>query len=464
MRKALILFCCLPFMGNAQSNNIKLIDLYLNGEYQQSFNGNVLIAQHGKTIYQKAFGYRNIDLKLPLNNSSVFELASVSKQFTALSILQLKEQGKLKLTDSLRAYFPQLPYHNITIQNLLTHTSGLPDYLNQMIKKWDHKQIAFNNDVIDFLAINKPKLLFTPGSQYEYSNTGYVILASIIEKLTGESYNNYLKQQIFKPLGMDSSRVYNTRRSKQDTIANYAYGYVYNAAYKKYVLPDSLKKFDFVYWLDGITGDGTVNSTTRDLLKWNNALLSNKLINALDQKDMLSPHVLTDTITNAHYGYGIDILKDELGNFTTHSGSWPGYTSVLTHYETGDYTVIVLSNNESNAVGISQALCHILNGRAVVQPYRHQETNVDPAILDKYVGTYMFTLKIELVKRDGKLYRHLPGRSINSDVELKPESPTKFFYSNRADIQIEFELDKQGNVAHSYLINYGLKIEARKSE
>ncbi len=463
MYKYLILFLLsAPLICKAQHNT--KIDHYLNGEYQQGFNGNVLIAQHGKIIYQKAFGYRNLDLKLPLNNSSLFDLASVSKQFTALSILQLKEQGKLKLTDSLRAYFPQLPYHNITIQNLLTHTSGLPDYLNQMTKKWDHKQIAFNNDVLEFLASNKPKPLFPPGSQYEYSNTGYILLASIIDKLTGDSYANYLKQHIFKPLGMDSSRVYNTRRSKKDTIANYAYGYVYNAVSKTYVLPDSLKRFDFVYWLDGVTGDGTVNSTTGDLLKWDNALLSHKLLNAADQKDMLSPHVLTDTIAKGYYGYGIDILKDELGNFTSHNGSWPGYTSVLTHYETGDYTIIVLSNNESNAVGISKAIGYILNSRAVVQPYLHKKVTIDPTVLDKYIGKYLFTLEIELVKRDGKLYRHLPGRSINSDVELNPESPTKFFYSNRVDIQIEFELDKQGNVAHAYLINYGLKTEARKTQ
>ncbi|MEO8884518.1 MAG: serine hydrolase [Mucilaginibacter sp.] len=463
MYKILYLFLLLPICCLAQQGgNLSLISRYMQGEHLQGFNGNVLIAKNGKILYQKAFGYSDFSSKLPLNNSSIFELASVSKQFTAMGILQLKEKGKLKLTDSLRAFFPELPYQKITIYNLLTHTSGLPDYLSEMDTKWNHKKIAFNKDIIHFLASEKPALNFTPGSRYDYSNTGYVLLACIIEKLTGQTYNNYLDQNIFTPLGMHNSRVYNSRRSKHDIINNYAYGYVLDNKTNAYVLPDSLKQDDFVYWLDGVTGDGTVNSTTSDLLKWNNALLHHLLLNQIDQTDMLSPHTLTDTLTKRYYGYGVEIGQDELGDFITHDGSWPGYSTVLSQYKSGDYTIIALSNNQHNSVAVSRALAYILNNKPVIFPYRHKQIVLDAGLLDKYIGEYTFPIKLNIIKRDGKLYRHIPGRSATSDVELKPESTTKFFYGNNADIQIQFELNKQNQIEKVTLINYGLLVHGER--
>jgi len=464
MYKVLFLIMLAPVICYSQQKNSALIDKYMRGEYLQGFNGNVLIAKKGNIIYQKSFGYRDFLQKQPLNNSSIFELASISKQFTATGILLLKEKRKLKLTDSLRKYFPELPYHHITIYNLLTHTSGLPDYLNEMDSKWDHRKIAFNKDIINFLATEKPPLYFNPGSRYDYSNTGYVLLACIIEKLTRQSYNTYIKQNIFLPLHMYSSRVYNTRRSKSDKIPDYAYGYVYRNNTGTYVLPDSLKQDDFVYWLDGVTGDGTVNSTTSDLLKWNHALLHHSLLNRADQTDMLSPHTLTDTLPKRFYGYGIELGTDELGSFLTHDGSWPGYSTILTHYNIGDYTIVILSNNQYNTVSVSKALAYILNGRPIILPYWHKQVQMDAALLDKFIGKYSFPIKLEIVKRDGKLYRHLPGRSNNTDVELKPESATKFFYSNHTDIQIEFVVNEQNKVDNAFVINCGIKIQGRKTD
>jgi CubicO group peptidase (beta-lactamase class C family) len=463
MCKRFFILLLAPIFCFAQPKRDSLINDYMQGEYLQGFNGNVLIAQNGKIIYQQALGYRNFPLKQPLINSSVFELASVSKQFTAAGILMLKARGKLRLTDTLGMYFPQLPYPHITVYQLLTHTSGLPDYLNEMDKLWDHHKIAFNHDVIQFLATHHPALYFIPGSRYDYSNTGYVLLASIIEKLTGETYNDYLKQNIFKPLGMDSSKVYNWRRSKRDTIVNYAYGYVLNNNTGNYILPDSLKQDDFVYWLDGVTGDATVNSTTHDLLKWENAILHHSLLSKEDQTDMISPHTLTDTLNQRYYGFGVELGTDQLGRFITHNGLWPGYSTVLSHYYKGGYTIIVLSNNQFNAVGVSQGLAYLLNGKPVVMPYLHKQTALNLSVLKRYVGKYAFPAKIELVERNGKLYRHLPGRGEASDVELKPESPTKFFYANKMDIQLEFEFDANNQIANVFVINCGIKTRGSKT-
>ena len=255
------------------------LDEYLSGQAKHyRFNGNVLVAENGKIIFQKSYGFADFDTKRLLNDSSVFELASVSKQFTATGILLLKDKGKLKLTDSLRQYFPELPYSGITIWHMLTHTSGLPDYEEAMNEKWDRKKIAFNNDMIAFLAKEKLPVLFAPGTKWTYSNTAYAILASIVEKVSGQTFADFLAANIFQPLDMKHSRIYNTRRSLKDTIANYAYGFVYNDSLKKYFIPDSVADLKFVIYLDGIQGDGCVNSTTDDLLKWDRAVKNHTLL------------------------------------------------------------------------------------------------------------------------------------------------------------------------------------------
>src|SRR6185312_8161482 len=140
--------------------------MYMQAAAKMGFSGNVLTAKNGRIVYQQAFGYRNLDTKQLLDNQSAFTLCSVSKQFTAMGIMVLKEQHKLKLADSLRQYFPELPYHNITIANMLTHTSGLPDYQLLMVHNWDHSKVAQNADLIKMLADKKPPVFFKPGEKY----------------------------------------------------------------------------------------------------------------------------------------------------------------------------------------------------------------------------------------------------------------------------------------------------------
>ncbi|NOS94574.1 MAG: serine hydrolase, partial [Cyclobacteriaceae bacterium] len=288
-----------------QDNRLELLDKFMQGQAAYfKFNGNVLVAEKGNVIYQKSFGVRNFYTQELLNDTTVFELASVSKQFTAMGILLLEKQGKLKLTDSLRYYFPELPYNNISLHHLLTHTSGLPDYESTMYAKWDHQKIAFNNDMIRFLSQEKPLVHFKPGTKWEYSNTAYAILASIIEKVSGTTFKDFLAVNIFTPLGMMHTRVYNTRRSGE-RLENYAYGFVWSDSLKQQVLPDSLPDYDYVYFLDGIQGDGVVNSTTGDLLKWDRGLASKTLIGEATVTKMFFPHALSDSIAKIYYGYGV---------------------------------------------------------------------------------------------------------------------------------------------------------------
>jgi len=436
-------------------NNAARLDEYLSGQAKHyRFNGNVLVAANGKVILQQSYGYADFDSKRQLNDSSVFELASVSKQFTATGILLLKEKGKLKLTDSLRMYFPELPYPGITLWHLLTHTSGLPDYEEAMNEKWDRDKIAFNSDMIAFLAKEKLPVLFAPGTQWTYSNTAYAILASIIEKVSGQSFKDYMAENIFQPLGMRHTRIYNTRRSLKDTIANYAYGYVYEDSVKKYVLPDSVAALQFVIYLDGIQGDGIVNSTTGDLMKWDRALKNHSLLSEAMQKEMLQEQALVDTLKKSYYGFGVFMEKTELGYLLSHSGGWPGYTTFLARNTDKDETYIILSNNSANSPALYTSMQHIMAGKPVVMPYAHTAIAMDSTAMDTFTGNYKAGNEFTLERKGSKLYRVLPN---GSSTEIIPESATKFFYSDGSDRQLEFTVNEKKEIKEAWLITYGIK-------
>ncbi len=451
----IVLFSCKS--KNSNNDTAAKLDAFLSGQANHyNFNGNVLVAENGKVIFQKSYGFADFDTRRLLNDSSVFELASVSKQFTSTGILLLKDKGKLKLTDSLRQYFPELPYSNITIWHMLTHTSGLPDYEEAMNEKWDRKKIAFNNDMIAFLAKEKLPVLFAPGKKWTYSNTAYVILASIIEKVSGQPFKNFMAENIFGPLEMKNSRIYNTRRSLKDTIANYAYGFVYNDSLKKHFMPDSLADFSFVIYLDGIQGDGVVNSTTGDLLKWDRAVKNHTLLREETQKEMLKGQAIIDTVKNSQYGFGVFMEKNDFGNIISHSGGWPGYTTFLARNADKDQTYIILSNNSSNSPALCNTLQHIMAGKQVVIPYEHKEITMDSAAMNQFTGKYKTTNEITLERKGTKLFRVLPN---GMSLELKPESATKFFYSDGSDRQLEFEIGADKKIIKTWQIAYGVKTE-----
>jgi CubicO group peptidase (beta-lactamase class C family) len=326
-------------------NAIK-IDSLVKLKYSNGFNGSVLVIDNGKELYKKSFGYANFDGKELLNNNSVFELASCSKQFTGMAIMMLVEQGKINYSDNIQKYIPDLPYENITVENLLTHTSGLPDYMELLQKHWDKKKFATNYDIVDLFKKYKPKVYYSPNETFDYSNTGYALLSIIIEKVSGITYAEFLDKNIFKPLEMKNTRVYNTRRSNGEKINNYAYGYVYSDKLKKYVLPDSLIDLQFVIYLDAITGDGTVNTSVSDLSIWDNALRENKLVQKNTLNKALTPYKLKNG-NESEYNSGQFIIRsDKNEKLVHHGGGWPGYSTFILHFIDRETAIIVLSNNE----------------------------------------------------------------------------------------------------------------------
>lgn len=308
----------------------------------EDFSGVVLVAEKGKPIYHKSFGYLDFETKSRMDTTSIFEMASVSKQFTAMVIMMLKEEGKLTYDDPIEKYLSGLPYKNITIRQLMTHTSGLPDYQKIMDDHWDKTKVAGNPEILDFLKKYHPEKLFEPGEKYEYSNTGYVLLGSIAEKASGKDFVGFCRERIFNSLGMSSTDI----RSLQEKalIKNFALGHIYVPGKQRYIRADSFPSSNYTIWLGNRKGPGRVSSTASDLLKWDRALYSEMLIKKTTLQEAFTPMKLnSDSLSQ--YGFGWDIELSRLGKIVRHSGDNPGYKTHIIRYIDADKTVILLCNN-----------------------------------------------------------------------------------------------------------------------
>jgi CubicO group peptidase (beta-lactamase class C family) len=445
-------------------DRIHKIDSLLNSLYTDgTFNGNVLIAEKGTIIYQHSFGIANELTKEKLNENSIFELASCTKQFTAMGIMILKEQGKLNLDDLISKFIPEFGvYKNVTIRNLLNHTGGLPDYIEIVNRVFDKSKIATNKDIIALLPKYQPNVLFEPNSKFEYSNTGYAILASIIEKISGKTYADFLAEHIFKPLKMDNTFVYR-RRFAPKNIKNYAFGYVYSDSLKKYVLPDEIGKFKFVVWLDGIVGDGSVNSTVIDLLKWDRALYTDQLISKEAMKEVYTAATLTDG-SKSLYGFGwfFDTKYTEFGKLVFHGGGWPGYATFIVRNISNDQTIIILQNRVSIISPVNN-LMDLFYNKPLATPVVKKEITLTNDQLQKLVGRYEiapgFDLKISL--ENNQLLAQL---SDQPPYPLFAESELVFF-PKITDAKVEFEKDSNGEITQLVIIQGGNKMTAiRKKE
>ncbi len=338
-------------LENVEEKILSIINEKHRKEGKEKFNGNVLVIDQGKKVFNQSFGLADFDKEIPLNEHTRFDLASCSKQFTAMAIMILEEQGKLSYSDNIKKYIPELPYDSITIENLLTHTSGLPSYQSLVDKEWDNKRMYVTNyDIVDLLKEHKPEVYFKPNKSFRYSNTGYVMLAIIVEKVSGESFASFLEENIFSPLGMEDSRVYNTKRSKGEVINNFADGYVKDKKTKKYVLPDSLDKYKYVIQMDPIVGDGAICSSTYDLALWSKASKDFALVEEATWKRARTKLTYRNG-KRLGYGYGLFLRQDEgIEEVVYHTGGWPGYITMIIELPEHEKTVVILSNNSYEGV------------------------------------------------------------------------------------------------------------------
>jgi CubicO group peptidase (beta-lactamase class C family) len=317
------------------------IDSLLNSI--DNFSGVVLVAEHGRPIYHKAVGFSNFETQIPLDTAFIFELASVSKQFTAMTVMMMEEEGNLAYDDLVEKFIPGLPYPGITIRHLLNHTSGLPDYQSVMDQHWDKTKVAGNDDNIQYLIKFHPEKLFEPGTKYEYSNTGYMLLASIVEKASGKDFIQFSRERIFTPLQMNSTDI--RTRDEKIALPNMAWGHLYVEERQKYIRADSFPAFNYAIWLGNRKGPGRISSTTSDLLKWDQALYTERLVKAATLQEAFTPATLTNG-TLSNYGFGWEIQLDStLGKVVRHSGDNPGYKTHIVRYLDKNKTIILLCNN-----------------------------------------------------------------------------------------------------------------------
>jgi CubicO group peptidase (beta-lactamase class C family) len=298
---------------------------------KRGFNGNVLIAQEGKILYENAFGYADLRTRTPLNIESTFQLASITKQFTAMSIMILHDEGKLNFTDTVQRLFPAFPYKDITIRQLLTHRSGLPEYMSFARRYWKNKKHLMNNDdVMDMLMTHHPGLNFVPDRKYKYNNTGYVVLAWIVEQVSGVPFPLFLEKRIFKPLGMNRTFV-STSKNRAD-IEYQTLGYKKN---RRQAEED---------YLSGVIGDKGIYSTVEDMFKWDQALYTEQIVKQATLQEAFTPFSYNWRSDNS-YGYGWRIgTTDDSSKIVYHAGLWRGYSSLFVRRLHDKTTIIVLCN------------------------------------------------------------------------------------------------------------------------
>ncbi len=458
-----LVLCFLLLPGGkaaAQNALIGTIDSLFTALHQNnSFNGNILIAENGTPVYEKSLGYENFDTKQPLSTASVFELASCSKQFTAFAIALLEQQKKLNSTDDITRFLPELSaYKGITIENLVHHTSGLPDYMQLFDSLWDKSKIANNEDLLKLMARYKPAVAFEPGAKFEYSNTGYALLASIIERASGKSYGAYLEQNIFKPLKMNHTSVYN-RRYKPKKIAHYAYDFLYDDSAGKFVSVDSIPEMRMVYFLDGISGDGTVNTTAQDLLLWDKALYSDRLLPKDKMAAIFTAGKLKDgSATGYASGWMVEDNK-ELGKIAGHSGGWGGYRTYIERDMDKNKTIIILQNTNKGKLPL-KPLHLLLYGKPIPPPVVKTDVKLEDAVLEQYTGEYELEpgFILAVTRQGNQLYTQATGQS---SFPIFPESEQKF-YLKVVEAQIEFVKDNAGKVTKAILYQGGQAMNAAK--
>ena len=368
-----------------------------------------LVAHKGQLIYYKAFGMANLELEVPMKPEHVFRIGSITKQFTAIAILQLLEQNKLSLQDDITCFFPDYPTqgNSITIEHLLTHTSGIKSYTQMPGFRSIEKQDMSSAELIDFFK-SQP-LEFEPGTQWSYSNSGYFLLGYIIEKVSGSSYAQYIEEVFFRPLEMTSSYYGDNAKLIKNRVAGYQIGPdgVTNADYMSMSLPSAA---------------GALLSTVGDLWKWHQAVHSYRLVNKETLDKAFTPYQLS-TGQPIGYGYGWSLGNIQGSSTLEHGGGINGFLTTGIYLPQEDVFVALFSNNMGKP---TDGLAAEIAALTMDKPYPLEEIDIDESILSSYTGVYENDQGILRVisSVDQHLYSQ---RSGSLRLHLKPYQRDKFF-------------------------------------
>jgi CubicO group peptidase (beta-lactamase class C family) len=382
------------------------------------FMGTVLVARGDTVVLSKAYGAANLEWNIPNTPATKFRLGSLTKQFTAASILLLEERGKLKVDEPVKTYLPDAPaaWDKITIFNLLTHSSGIPNFTS--FPDYAATQ-AFATPVEKVVARFRDKPLdFAPGEKMSYSNSGYVLLGYLIERITGGSYATFVQDNIFTPLGMKDSGY----DSNSAVILRRASGYApsptgpVNAGFIHMSIPHAA---------------GALYSTTEDLLKWQQALHGARVVSAASLQKMTTPF-------KGDYAFGLVVRTVNGRKMIAHGGGIEGFNTSLSYFPDEKLTIVVLSNiNGPTADELGSKLEVLAHGGTVTLPTERKETTVAASLLASYVGTYELRpgVAVSITLDGNQLSGQLTGQQ---KFPIYAESDTLFFFKV-VDASIEFD-------------------------
>jgi CubicO group peptidase (beta-lactamase class C family) len=406
------------------------------------FMGTALVARGSQVLFSKGYGSADLEWDVPNSPNTKFRLGSVTKQFTAASILLLEERGKLSVNDPVKKYLPDAPaaWDKITIYNLLTHTSGIPSFTGFP----DYAKLEpFPTTAAQLVARFRDKPLdFQPGEKWSYSNSGYVLLTYLIEKITGDSYEKFVRENIFTPLGMKDSGY----DSNSAVIPHRASGYVSgkngfeNAGFVHMTIPQ---------------GAGALYSTTEDLLKWEQGLFGGKLLQAASLEKMTTPF-------KNNYAFGLQVETAGGRKVIEHGGGIEGFNTELEYYPEDKLTVAVLGNVNGPAPGeIAKKLAALAHGETVKLQSERKEITLDPKVPSRYVGAYQMAPGVAmLITLEGNQLTSKLGNQ--APVPIFPESETMFF-TKVVDAEIEFPKDDgQGKASQLTLHQNGRDMTAKR--
>jgi CubicO group peptidase (beta-lactamase class C family) len=437
-----IVFTVLTISLFGQTKEEKLSELLEAYNKLNEFNGSALITQNGKTLLDKGYGFKNVATEETNSPNTIFQIGSITKQFTATIILKLEENKKLKLTDKLSKYFPDFPNGNdITIFNLLTHTSGIYNYTND-VEFMKSEAVKPANEAKILALFKDKKLDFTPGNQYYYSNSGYMLLGYIIQKVTKQPYEKVVDDYIFKPLKMNNSGFDFVHLNDNNKATGYFSISGKNSI--KAELVDSSVSF----------AAGAIYTTTADLLKWHNGILNNKIVKRASIQKAFTAY-------KNNYGFGWFIVNINGKEITSHAGGIFGFNANLARVEEDNVCILLLNNvGNPKLEQITKDIFAVLYDKPYKIPKGKAEIKVSAEILNKYIGTYEVVpeFKIEVNVENGQLMAQATGQP---KFELFAQKDN-YFFLKAVEAEVEFVSNGQGVVEQLFLYQGGRKTPARK--
>lgn len=448
MEKILLLVIATVYLSCsllAQDEAKKIDSLVLKSTNSAEFNGSVLVAKGGKIVLQKGYGYSHEEQKIPNDQQTIFCIASVTKTFTAAVILKLQEQGKLSVKDNVSKYMPDFPNgERITIHQLLTHTSGIPDYLKDKgFQSIDQSKPITLDEMIGFFK-NK-HLDFEPGTSFRYSNSGYTMLGYIIETVTGASYADALVKYIFKPLHMEHTSYGPPPRNQTQLATGYMMYY------------KNFKRASLVVHPSISYATGAIYSTVSDLYKWHQAL---------QKKKFLTEQSLTVAYTKDKGNYGYGWFTDSIYNRqrVSHDGNIHGYKSNINRFPQDDICVIALSNSNNSGVGgLVRNIVNILYHQPLTPSFADLPVLQIPVTAkQEYEGIYRFkkedTLQVTVQVKDEKLLLTIAS---NAPIEILPVGKDVF---KSGDARFEFKRNMRGRIQQIWMFSKGELAQVTKMD